>query len=100
MLNRPWDTSLYFRLPAGASRAWTDLDLLARRIRAAFVARAVRLGWVVSQHTWEAHHIVPVSEGGGGCGLEGYATLCLRCHKRASAELAARRASQMLLPFA
>jgi len=30
---------------------------------------------------WEADHIIPVSQGGGCCGLENYRTLCLRCHK-------------------
>ncbi len=46
----------------------------------------------MSTHLWEADHIVPVSEGGGGCGLEGYRTLCLRCHRLETAELARRRA--------
>lgn len=41
---------------------------------------------------WEADHIIPVSEGGGCCGLENYRTLCLRCHKIESAKLAKRRA--------
>lgn len=39
---------------------------------------------------WDADHIVPVAEGGGGCGLENYRTLCLRCHRRATHELRAR----------
>lgn len=30
---------------------------------------------------WEAHHIIPVSEGGGMCGLDNFETVCLRCHK-------------------
>jgi hypothetical protein len=30
--------------------------------------------------TWQAHHIRPVAEGGGLCGLDGYETLCARCH--------------------
>jgi hypothetical protein len=30
---------------------------------------------------WEAHHIVPISAGGGVCGLDNYQTLCLKCHK-------------------
>lgn len=30
---------------------------------------------------FEAHHRVPVSEGGGGCTLDGYAMLCQPCHK-------------------
>jgi hypothetical protein len=30
---------------------------------------------------WEADHIVPVREGGGQCGLEGFQTLCIWCHR-------------------
>lgn len=30
---------------------------------------------------WQAHHVVPVSKGGGLCPLDGFLTLCLRCHK-------------------
>lgn len=56
--------------------------------------RCLDLGFHATQHTWEAHHIVSVADGGGGCGLEGYATLCRQCHKRANTELATRRASQ------
>jgi len=41
-------------------------------------------------HLWEAHHRIPVAEGGADCGLEGYETLCLACHRRATAELAKR----------
>jgi 5-methylcytosine-specific restriction enzyme A len=41
---------------------------------------------------WEADHIVPVVEGGGCCGLDNYRTLCLKCHKAETAELARRRA--------
>ncbi len=47
-----------------------------------------------SLHDWEADHIVPVAEGGGGCGPEGYRTLCLRCHKQETAALAARLAAK------
>lgn len=39
---------------------------------------------------WEADHIVPVVEGGGGCGLEGYRTLCRPCHVQVTRELRAR----------
>jgi len=41
---------------------------------------------------WEAHHVVPVVEGGGGCDLEGYQTLCRDCHHLETAQLARRRA--------
>jgi 5-methylcytosine-specific restriction endonuclease McrA len=36
---------------------------------------------------WEADHIVPVAEGGGECDLANIRTLCLICHRRATAEL-------------
>lgn len=29
---------------------------------------------------WDADHILPVCEGGGLCGLDGIATLCISCH--------------------
>lgn len=34
------------------------------------------------EKTWQADHIVPVAEGGGQCGLDGYRTLCRACHAR------------------
>lgn len=40
---------------------------------------------------WDADHILPVVEGGGACDLSNIRTLCLRCHRQASAELRARR---------
>ena len=43
-------------------------------------------------HLWQADHIVPVIEGGGLCGLDGYRTLCVPCHKRVTAELRRRLA--------
>ncbi len=101
-----WSPGIFRTVPDEINVAWREL---ARQLKSAFRLRAARLGFRPYCPTWEAHHVVPVSEGGGGCGLEGYATLCLRCHKRASAELAARRArlsgdgepaGQMGLPFA
>lgn len=44
--------------------------------------------------SWEADHIIPVIEGGGGCDFTGYRTLCLSCHKKETAALAARRAAK------
>jgi 5-methylcytosine-specific restriction protein A len=43
---------------------------------------------------WDADHIVPVVEGGGECDLENIRTLCLRCHRQATAELRRRRAQK------
>lgn len=67
-----------------------------------------RLGWqaVKFLHTkldigisqrrtmWDADHVVPVVEGGGGCGLDGYRTLCIWCHRAETDALAKRRAAQ------
>lgn len=41
---------------------------------------------------WDADHIVPVIEGGGECDLSNIRTLCLRCHREATAALKVRRA--------
>jgi len=40
---------------------------------------------------WDADHIVPVIEGGGETNLEGFRTLCCRCHKDETAKLRKRR---------
>ncbi len=40
---------------------------------------------------WDADHIVPVVEGGGECDLQNIRTLCLKCHRAATAELRQRR---------
>ena len=42
---------------------------------------------------WDIDHIVPVVEGGGSSGPENLRTLCLKCHKQVTAELAAKRAA-------
>jgi 5-methylcytosine-specific restriction protein A len=46
--------------------------------------------WGVRRHLWDADHIVPVAEGGGECGLANMRTLCLKCHRAATAALRAR----------
>jgi len=51
-----------------------------------------RLGIWERQTFWDADHIVPVVEGGGGCGLENYRTLCLWCHREETARLRKRLA--------
>ena len=40
---------------------------------------------------WDADHILPVVEGGGECDLDNIRTLCLKCHRAATAELRQRR---------
>ncbi|QNI37801.1 HNH endonuclease [Edaphobacter albus] len=39
---------------------------------------------------WDADHIVPVAEGGGQCDLDNLRTLCLLCHREATAQLRVR----------
>jgi 5-methylcytosine-specific restriction enzyme A len=39
---------------------------------------------------WDADHVVPVAEGGGQCDLSNMRTLCLRCHREATAALVKR----------
>jgi 5-methylcytosine-specific restriction endonuclease McrA len=61
------------------------------RLQAWFCGR----GWPATSGRikwWEAHHKVPVVEGGGLCGLDGLETLCSRCHRAETAALAKRRA--------
>ncbi len=52
---------------------------------------------------WQADHIVPVIEGGGECGIEGYRTLCIPCHQKVTKELAgrlaAKKAAEKLAPL-
>lgn len=43
---------------------------------------------------WEMNHIIPVSEGGGSCGLDNLETLCMACHGTESARQAAKRAEE------
>ena len=44
---------------------------------------------------WDADHIIPVIEGGGACDLSNIRTLCLICHRKATAELRARLSSSV-----
>ena len=43
---------------------------------------------------WEADHVVAVSEGGGGCDLSGYQTMCLECHKGKTKRMRGRQARE------
>ncbi|MEP7132736.1 MAG: HNH endonuclease signature motif containing protein [Acidobacteriota bacterium] len=69
----------------------------ARELTAGFErAVTIRAGrpWIaVGRSLWEADHLVPVVEGGGGCGLENLRTLCIPCHHGVTSELARRRAA-------
>jgi 5-methylcytosine-specific restriction protein A len=69
--------------------AWRHL----KRMRGVARARA-RAEWGIRpgfrKSLWDADHIVPVAEGGGECDLSNIRTLCLKCHRTATAELRKR----------
>lgn len=46
--------------------------------------------WGSRRNLWDADHIVPVAEGGGECDLSNMRTLCLHCHRAATADLRRR----------
>jgi 5-methylcytosine-specific restriction endonuclease McrA len=62
----------------------------AARLRA-FAEYGIRPG--SRRSLWDADHIVPVVEGGGECDLANIRTLCLKCHRKQTAELRARRST-------
>lgn len=43
---------------------------------------------------WERDHIVAVVEGGGGCGLDNYQTLCIPCHRAKTGSMRTRLAGK------
>ena len=47
--------------------------------------------WGGRRNLWDADHILPVAEGGGECDLSNMRTLCLKCHRDATAALRARQ---------
>lgn len=76
----------------GRSVNWDATIDALQVLHRAFGVRASH--WSRTYHLWEADHILPVVEGGGGCELENYRTLCLACHRAETKALAARRARQ------
>ncbi|HVN06743.1 MAG TPA: HNH endonuclease signature motif containing protein [Bryobacteraceae bacterium] len=52
--------------------------------------RQFEKAWGRRRHLWDADHIVPVAEGGGECDLSNMRTLCLKCHREATAALRVR----------
>jgi len=75
-----------------------DTKILKKRAireRGEFLAEMMDRGFPdVWREWWEADHIIPVSEGGGHCGLENYRTLCVPCHKSETAKLRKRLAKR------
>lgn len=71
-------------------RNWREFSAVRDLVRH-LKGRGFNTGLFSVRRLWQADHIVPVCEGGGLCGAEGYRTLCTPCHKRVTSELATRR---------
>lgn len=67
---------------------------IARKLEKAAIRQVIAGGF--DSGFWQADHVTPVSEGGGGCDLDGFQTLCVPCHKLTTAALAARTAAGRL----
>ena len=65
-----------------------------KRARGPARAAGLRLYGIKSITTrrslWDADHIRPVAEGGGQCDLDNLRTLCVPCHREATAQLRTR----------
>ncbi len=72
--------------------AWNRLRRLPPHRRRDELAQwSVRLrGPGARRSLWDADHILPVAEGGGECDLDNLRTLCLKCHRQATADLRRR----------
>ena len=59
--------------------------------------RPMLIGWGLKslnrRSLWDADHIVPVVNGGGECDLDNMRTLCLKCHRKVTAELRRNRSA-------
>lgn len=98
----PWEWSEH---PAAAKRRehleialailalWAGHDLRKWDVDVVQIGKEwVRRTRVSLKHSlWQMDHVKPVVEGGGSCGLDNLQSLCLRCHKVATAKLAGRR---------
>jgi 5-methylcytosine-specific restriction protein A len=71
-------------------RKWKEFSAVRDFIRH-LKALGFNTGLFTVKRLWQADHILPVCEGGGLCGVEGFRTLCIPCHKQATRELAGRR---------
>jgi 5-methylcytosine-specific restriction endonuclease McrA len=69
-----------------------DTEMLRRDKRKLDFAarRRFEKDWGRRRSLWDADHIRPVCEGGGECDLANIRTLCLKCHRQATAELRRR----------
>lgn len=86
--NQTWERGKW-RLAGNDEPLWGDLGPFRKYLLDKYAPGRWTPG---RQSGWDADHIIPVVEGGGGCGIDGMRTLCHPCHKDQTAALAARRA--------
>jgi 5-methylcytosine-specific restriction enzyme A len=66
---------------------WHSLKILERLNPPMYLETLARMKIKPGRKSlWEADHILPVKDGGGECGLDGYQTLCLECHRDKTAK--------------
>lgn len=80
------------RLERAITRRWGDGFKRFYRLYMWASGRAVTTKFAPWRSLWEMDHVLPVSEGGGDCGLENLRTLCIWCHNEVTAKLRKRLA--------
>lgn len=93
-----WGDGEVGHYPRAAQEAYARLQGETYEARQHRVATALQIperfvGLELSRSWWDADHIVPVVEGGGECGLDGYRSLCVPCHRDVTRELRGRLAA-------
>lgn len=89
--------AVWLRDKSVCSRCGRDTNAIRRRLREtkrtggreAWLRALKELDLTIGEALktlWQAHHVKSVEEGGGGCGVEGYGTLCVWCHKAENAK--------------
>ncbi len=73
---------------------WRGHDVLRQFLKENNLPRINERNHKAFVSTWHMDHIIPVVEGGGECGLDNLRTLCIRCHRKETAELARRRSGK------
>lgn len=78
-------------------RIWASADCVSRALHNYFVVKgditSIRIlvnrrdngicaKCGIKKDKWEADHIIEIRDGGGGCSLDNFQTLCTDCHKK------------------
>jgi 5-methylcytosine-specific restriction endonuclease McrA len=69
-----------------------DFAVIRMRLAQRDLCKCANCGNIDSQ--WQADHIIEVANGGGGCDLDNFQTLCLECHKKKTGNFATERAKR------